>query len=111
MQNEKSFLVKLVFVFLIVFLYPGNIQSNEDFWVVSDIRISGLQRVSAGSVFAEMPIAVGDNVNTYDLQNVAKTLFKTGQFDDIEIGKDGNILIINLLSILCVKLPASQFNF
>ena len=38
-----------------------NIQSlygAEEAWVVSDIRLSGLQRVSAGSVFAEMPITI-----------------------------------------------------
>ncbi|GIS76500.1 MAG: hypothetical protein CM1200mP12_22190 [Gammaproteobacteria bacterium] len=44
-----------------------------------------------------MPIAIGDTVDTYSLQVVAKTLFKTGQFDDIQIGRDGNILIISLV--------------
>ena len=77
-----------------------NIQSlygAEEAWVVSDIRLSGLQRVSAGSVFAEMPITIGDDIDVYDLQIVAKTLFKTGQFDDVQIGRDGNILIISLV--------------
>ena len=58
---------------------------SEDNWVVGDIRIGGLQRVSPGSIFSIMPVAVGDSVTQYDLQNVAKTLFKTGQFDDIQI--------------------------
>ena len=82
--------------FLILGLFPQDLKGEED-WVVSDIRISGLQRVSAGSVFAEMPFAVGDRVDTYSLQIMAKTLFKTGQFDDVQLGRDGNILIISLV--------------
>ena len=97
-------------LFVLVFLIEP-IKSEEDSWVVSDIRISGLQRVSAGSVFAEMPIAIGDRVDTYALQVVAKTLFKTGQFDDIQIGKDGNILIISLVerpSISAIEIDGNK---
>ena len=105
-------LIKPIFfaLFVLVFLIEP-IKSEEDSWVVSDIRISGLQRVSAGSVFAEMPIAIGDRVDTYALQVVAKTLFKTGQFDDIQIGKDGNILIISLVerpSISAIEIDGNK---
>ena len=105
-------LIKPIFfaLFVLVFLIEP-IKSEEDSWVVSDIRISGLQRVSAGSVFAEMPIAIGDRVDTYVLQVVAKTLFKTGQFDDIQIGKDGNILIISLVerpSISAIEIDGNK---
>ena len=78
----------IFFVFLLMLSSVQSVKTEEESWVVNDIRISGLQRVSAGSVFAEMPIAVGDRVDTYSLQIVAKTLFKTGQFDDVQIGKD-----------------------
>ena len=47
-------------------IFVSNIFSSEEDWVVNDIRLSGLQRVSAGSVFNVMPIAVGDTVNLYD---------------------------------------------
>ena len=95
---------------LINLLFIQNI-SSEDQWVVGDIRIGGLQRVSAGSVFSVMPVAVGDKVDEYDLQNVAKTLFKTGQFDDIQIGRDGNTLIISLVerpSIASIELEGNK---
>ena len=69
--------IKVFFILLLAgFFQVQNISSEEE-WVVSDIRISGLQRVSAGSVFNVMPIAVGDTVNVYDLQTTAKTIFKT----------------------------------
>ena len=80
-------MTKLKVIFLIVFLsFNAQKVTSEESWVVNDIRISGLQRVSAGSVFNVMPIAIGDNVDVYELQNTAKTIFKTGQFDDIQLG-------------------------
>ena len=45
---------------------------------VSDIRVEGLQRVSAGTVFSAMPIRVGDVLNQADIQNATRELFKIG---------------------------------
>ena len=86
-------------IFALIALFPFSVVSEEA-WVVNDIRISGLQRVSAGSIFNVMPIAVGDKVDTFSLQDTAKTIFKTGQFDDIEIGREGNTLIISIVERL-----------
>ncbi|MFV0476388.1 MAG: outer membrane protein assembly factor BamA [Parahaliea sp.] len=63
-------------------------------FIVSDIRVEGLQRISAGSVFAAMPLAVGDLVNEEALRIAARSLFATGNFDDIRIGRDGNVLVV-----------------
>ncbi len=52
-------------------------------FIVSDIRVEGLQRISPGSVFAAMPLAVGDLVNQEALRAAARSLFATGNFDDI----------------------------
>ena len=51
--------------FLSIFFGFTNVQtiSSEESWVINDIRISGLQRVSAGSIFNVMPIAVGDRID------------------------------------------------
>ena len=97
-------------VFVCTLFQVQTISSNEE-WVVNDIRISGLQRVSAGSVFNVMPIAVGDTVDVYDLQTAAKTIFKTGQFDDIQLGREGNTLIISLVerpSIASIELDGNK---
>ncbi len=63
-------------------------------FVVSDIRVEGLQRISAGSVFSAMPIAVGDTVDAGGLRAASRSLFATGNFDDIRIGRDGNVLVV-----------------
>ena len=53
--------------------------------LVDDIRIEGLQRVSLGSVLDTVPITIGDRIDKRDYQRVIKTLFATGQFDDIQL--------------------------
>ena len=63
-------------------------------FVISDIRVEGLQRVSAGTVFAALPFAVGDAVDEPMIRAATRNLFATGNFDDIRIGQDGNVLVI-----------------
>ncbi len=63
-------------------------------FVISDIRVEGLQRISAGSVFSAMPIGVGDTANAPLIRQSARALFRTGNFDDIQIGRDGNVLVV-----------------
>ena len=63
-------------------------------FVIADIRVEGLQRISAGSVFAALPVAVGDTIDEYAIRASARSLFATGNFDDIRIGRDGNVLVV-----------------
>ena len=67
-----------------------------DEFLVSDIRIIGLQRVSTGSIFNVIPISVGDKIDSRKSNDIVRSLFSTEQFDDIQIGKDGNTLIITV---------------
>ncbi|MCX2982145.1 outer membrane protein assembly factor BamA [Halieaceae bacterium IMCC14734] len=69
-------------------------QAQNSSFIVSDIRVEGLQRISAGSVFAAMPLAVGDLVDAGLIRSSARALFGTGNFDDIQIGRDGNVLVV-----------------
>ena len=65
-------------------------------FVVSDIRVEGLQRVSAGTVFSALPIEVGDDVDSLLLAEANRSLFKTGYFDQIQIGRDGDVLVVRV---------------
>ena len=60
-------------IFALITVFPFSIHAEEE-WVVSDIRISGLQRVSAGSIFNVMPVAVGDMVDTFAVSYTHLTL-------------------------------------
>ena len=81
-------------LYLSILLSPTFLFSSS--WVIEDIRISGLQRVSAGSVFSEIPFSIGDSISKEEIVEISKSIFATGQFDDIQIGRDGNALLINL---------------
>ena len=81
----------IIFTFLLSF----HLSAFDEF-LVSDIRIIGLQRVSTGSIFNVIPISVGDRIDLRKSNDIVKSLFATEQFDDIQIGKDGNTLIITV---------------
>ena len=65
--------------------------------LVDDIRIEGLQRVSLGSVLDTVPVTIGDRIDDTDYKRIIRTLFATGQFDDIQLRSEGNILYIKVL--------------
>lgn len=67
-----------------------------DNFVVSDIRVEGLQRISAGTVFAAMPLNVGDQINADVLAASIRSLFQTGNFDDVRIAREGGVLVVQV---------------
>ena len=73
-----------------------NLLSFDEF-LVSDIRIVGLQRVSTGSIFNVIPISVGDRIDLRKSTDIVRSLFSTEQFDDIQVSKEGNTLIISVI--------------
>jgi outer membrane protein insertion porin family len=63
---------------------------------IEDIRVEGLQRVSASPVFAALPIASGDFADPESIRTAVRALFTTGFFDDIQVLQDGNIVIFRV---------------
>ena len=98
---------KLIFLSLLI---NFNLSAFDEF-LVSDIRIIGLQRVSTGSIFNVIPISVGDRIDTRKSNDIVRSLFSTEQFDDIQIGKDGNTLIITVVerpSISAIEISGNK---
>ena len=73
-------------------------------FIVNDIRIAGLQRVSTGSIFNTIPISVGDKIDNRKIIDITKALFATEQFDDIQIGREGNALIITVAELSLIHI-------
>ncbi|MGB2041461.1 MAG: outer membrane protein assembly factor BamA [Porticoccaceae bacterium] len=69
---------------------------NAEVFQVTDIRIEGLQRVSAGTVFASLPISAGDLVDESAIRNATRSLFRTGYFSDVVMARENGILVIGL---------------
>lgn len=65
-------------------------------FVVSDIRVKGLQRISAGAIFNYLPVKVGDTFDPSASSELIKALYKTGFFSNIEVSADANAVIINV---------------
>ena len=82
---------------VLILLFGAMSAAADDSFRISDIRVDGLQRVSAGTVFAALPLNVGDVVDVSILQNASQALFKSGYFDDIKLGRDGTVLVINVV--------------
>jgi outer membrane protein insertion porin family len=75
-------------------LFLGLVTSQALAFVVEDIRVEGLQRISAGTVFNYLPVKSGDEVNAGNSAQIIRTLFKTGFFQDVRLERDGNVLIV-----------------
>ena len=99
--------LKRILIFTII-LSSSSFVVSEEAWIVEDIRISGLQRISAGSIFSNIPVTIGDKVALEDIQNISKSIFATGNFDDIQIGRDGSALLINL-SLIHISEPTRPY--
>ena len=63
---------------------------------IEDIRIEGLQRISAGTVFNYLPVKVGDSLAPGDTAKIIRILYKTGFFKDVSLAQDNGVLIIDV---------------
>ncbi|THB72491.1 MAG: outer membrane protein assembly factor BamA [Gammaproteobacteria bacterium] len=63
---------------------------------VKDIRVEGLRRISAGTVFTYLPVQVGDYLDKDLTAKAIKDLYATGFFSDIELKADEDILVIRV---------------
>lgn len=79
---------------LIALLLPLSVYAQS--FRVDDIRLEGLQRVSAGTVFTNLPVQIGQTIDTLGVQTATRALFRTGYFSDIEIERDENVLVIRV---------------
>jgi outer membrane protein insertion porin family len=74
---------------------PAMAQSVEPF-TVSDIRIDGLQRIAAGTVFTYLPVERGETLDQASAGETIRALYKTGFFEDVRLERQGNILVITV---------------
>lgn len=66
-------------------------------FIASDIRIDGLSRISAGTVLNYLPVNKGDRITTDAAQRAIRALYQTKFFSDVEIDREGDILVIKVV--------------
>lgn len=66
-------------------------------FVIKDIRIEGIQRTEAGTVFSYLPVKVGDEMTDEKAAKAIQTLFATGFFRDVTLeATDNGVLIVTV---------------
>ncbi|MCK5829644.1 MAG: outer membrane protein assembly factor BamA [Methylococcales bacterium] len=76
-----------------------NIQTvkGEENFIVENIQVRGLQRISAGTVYNYLPVSVGEKFSLDRVGVAVKSLFKTGFFNDVSLEREGSTLIVNVV--------------
>ncbi|MDA8651574.1 outer membrane protein assembly factor BamA [Porticoccaceae bacterium] len=89
--------MKQLIVTLVIFVLVGLKPVHADEFQILDIRIEGLQRVSAGTVFAALPVSVGDVVDESTIRDATRSIFRTGYFADVIMARENGILVVGLV--------------
>jgi outer membrane protein insertion porin family len=74
-------------------LSAGTAQAIEPF-VIKDIRVEGIQRTEAGTVFSYLPVKVGDTMTDEKASETLRALFATGFFRDVTIEAEDGVLVV-----------------
>ncbi len=83
---------RFISVLLVSLMLVASAQAEP--FVVKDIRLEGLQRISAGTVFNYLPLKPGDVLDGKNAPKVIRALYKTGFFKDVRLEREGDVLNI-----------------
>ena len=88
---------RLLSLALATALSGSALAQNYEPFTVGDIRVDGLQRISAGTVFTYLPVEKGDVLDRSRSSEAIRALFKTGFFSNVKLEREGNILVISVV--------------
>ena len=103
--------MKRILAVLLLSVLPISLVNAAEPFVARDIRVEGLQRIAAGTVFNYLPIKIGDTVTERDTQEALRALFKTGFFRDVHLERQGDVLIVSVVerpSIASIRIRGSD---
>jgi outer membrane protein insertion porin family len=86
---------RIAALFLLAFFAAGEALAFDTF-TVSDIRIDGLSRIAPGTVFTYLPVEKGDSLTSERANQAIKALYKTGFFNDVQLTRQGDILVVTV---------------
>lgn len=66
-------------------------------FVVRDIKIVGLHRVSKGTVLNYLPVQIGEEIDQNSTAKIIRALYDTGFFQSVVLEKQGNILVVQVV--------------
>lgn len=80
---------------LVLGLYAASAQAMEPF-LIKDIRVEGIQRTEAGTVFNYLPVKVGETIDDQRAAQAIKALYATGFFKDVRLEQEGDVLVVTV---------------
>jgi outer membrane protein insertion porin family len=90
MKLKTNYISTLIFA-----LFSQSVFAIEPF-VIKDIRVEGLQRTEAGTVFNYLPMQVGDVMSDEKATQAIKSLYGTGFFKDVRVEAEGEVLVVTV---------------
>jgi len=95
-----------ILALIILGIYATPAFALEPF-VVKDIRVEGIQRTEAGTVFNYLPVKVGETMDDEKATQAIKSLYGTGFFKDVRIEADNGVLVVTVQE----RAAIAQINF
>ena len=86
-------MIKLLKI-IVLLLLSSNVFAES--FIIKDIRVEGLQRISAGTVFNFLAVKVGDEMDDKDAKNIIRTLYKSKYFSDVGVEENDGVLVIKV---------------
>ncbi len=82
-------------LFLLAFALAAALPSAAiEPFVIRDIRVEGVQRTEAGTVFSYLTVKVGDRIDDDKAAAAVKALYATGFYSDVRLESEGDVLIV-----------------
>ena len=89
--------MRRILIILLCGLFSVKSALALDPFIISDIRIEGLERISEGTVFNYMPVDANELLTASKARQAIRSLFQTGFFSAVDLEQEGNILVINVV--------------
>jgi outer membrane protein insertion porin family len=83
---------KIVLCFLVAFGFSKPLAAQT--FTIADIIVDGYQRISPGIIYSLLPVGIGDQITAATSAQIIRELSQSEYFDEIEVSRDGNNLII-----------------
>lgn len=95
--DGKLVKIKFFHLFILTFIFVSQAVNSEDSFLVENIQVKGLQRISAGTVYNYLPVTVGEKFSMEKAGSAIRALFKTGFFKDVALEREGAELIVKVI--------------
>ncbi|AKZ66067.1 outer membrane protein assembly factor BamA [Candidatus Palibaumannia cicadellinicola] len=83
-------------IIIVLFFFSTTLYSSQNIFTIKNINFDGLKRITVSSALLMIPISVGHNATNEDIDNTIRSLFSTGNFNDIRVIRNGSSITIKV---------------